>query len=67
MVAQLLLTISPLELLRYADMGEAAELSSLSQETLEREYGDWIKSLSKRRKGMRVLHALLAGDLARTA
>ena len=60
-VAQLMLTMPPLELLRIADMSEAQHLSSLSQETLEREYRSWILKLSKRRNGMRVIYALLAG------
>jgi hypothetical protein len=49
------------ELLRIAEMPEAAQLSSLSEETLERRYPDKIKKLSPRRKGMRVIDALMLG------
>ena len=48
-----------LELLRFAPMDEAARLSSLSQDTLEREHPEKVKKLSKRRNGMRVLDALM--------
>jgi hypothetical protein len=48
-----------LELLRFAPMDEAARLSSLSPDTLEREHSDKVKKLSKRRNGMRVLDALM--------
>jgi hypothetical protein len=58
-VATLIKSIPPIELLRYAPMPEAERLSSLSQDGLERHFPHWIKELSPRRKGMRVIHALL--------
>jgi hypothetical protein len=50
--------LSALELHRIAAMPEAEHLSSLSEDTLTREYADYIITLSKRRRGMRVGHAL---------
>ena len=50
---------SPIELNRIVPMGEASELSSLSEDTLRREHPDKIVHLSKRRDGMRVGHALM--------
>jgi hypothetical protein len=47
------------ELMRIAPMQEAARLSSLSEDTLEREFADKIVWLSTRRKGMRVGDALM--------
>jgi hypothetical protein len=63
-VAKLLATLPAVELLRIAPMPEAAHLSSLSPDTLEREHGDKIVTLSPRRKGMRVVHALLLRESA---
>jgi hypothetical protein len=58
-VVRLLQLIPPLELLRIASMPEAERLSGLSEDTLHREHADKIVRLSKRRNGMRVLHALM--------
>jgi hypothetical protein len=58
-VAKLLETMTPLELLRIAPMPEAEHLSSASADTLEREHSDKIVNVSRRRKGMRVVHALM--------
>ena len=55
----LIRSMPALELLRFAPMDEAARLSSLSPDTLEREHSDKVKKLSKRRNGMRVLDALM--------
>ena len=49
----------PVALLRIAPPDEAAELSSLSWDTIEREHRDKIVRLSSRRVGMRVGHALM--------
>ena len=59
LVARLIQTIPPLELLRVVEMPEAEHLSSLSEDTLRREHPEKIIKLSKRRDGMRVLHALM--------
>ena len=61
-VDRLLKMLPPLELLRIAPMPEAERLSSASAETLEREHPDKIVNISRRRKGMRVAHALMLGD-----
>ena len=58
-VEELLATMPPLELLRIAPMPECARLSGLSEDTLERHHADRIKRLSPRRKGMRVIDALM--------
>jgi hypothetical protein len=47
------------ELLRIAKPEEAERLSTLSWDTLKREYGDKIVQLSDRRVGMRVGHCLM--------
>ena len=60
-VARLLRLLPPLELLRIAPMPECEKLSSLSEDTLRREYSEKIKKLSKRRDGMRVIDALMLG------
>ena len=49
----------PIDLLRIAEPEEAARLSSASWDTLERNHPDKVIHLSKRRKGMRVGHALM--------
>jgi hypothetical protein len=51
--------LPPLELLRVAEMPEAARLAGASPDTLEREHPDKIVKISRRRKGMRVAHALM--------
>jgi hypothetical protein len=58
-VAKLLKTMTPLELLRIVPMPEAEHLSSASADTLEREHPDKIIHISRRRKGMRAIHALM--------
>jgi hypothetical protein len=58
-VARLLALMTPLELLRVAEMRECEHLSGASAETLQREYPDLIIHISKRRIGMRVAHALM--------
>jgi hypothetical protein len=55
----ILADIPPLELLRIAPLTEAARLSGVSPDTLERNHGDKIITLSRRRKGMRVRDALM--------
>ena len=62
-IDRLLKMLPPLELLRIAEMPEAARLAGLSGDTLEREHPDKIVRLSKRRKGMRVAHALMLREL----
>src|SRR5262249_25417148 len=58
-VAKLIEALPPLELLRIAPMPESEHLSSASTDTLEREHKDKIINVSRRRKGMRVIHALM--------
>ena len=58
-ITRLVATVPPLELLRIVSMSEAERLSSASIDTLEREYSDKIISISPRRRGMRVIDALL--------
>lgn len=53
--------LSAIELNRIAPPPECERLSSLSWDTLEREYPQHIIKLSERRKGMRVRHALMIG------
>jgi hypothetical protein len=62
-VTRLLTMMPPLELLRIAEMSEAAHLSSLSVDQLVRDYPGLIVKLSKRRNGMRVVHALMLRDI----
>jgi hypothetical protein len=59
LIKDLLQRLPALELLRVAEMAEAEHLSSLSEDTLVREHPDKIVKLSKRRNGMRVIHALM--------
>jgi hypothetical protein len=56
-------SLSALELNRIATLQEAAHLSSLSPDTLKLKYPELIISLSERRDGMRVGHALRIGEL----
>jgi hypothetical protein len=58
-VAELIEKLSPLELLRVAPMPECEHLSGASEDTLERAHGDKIVHISERRKGMRVIDALM--------
>jgi len=53
--------LSQLELNRIATPRECERLSSLSWDTLERQYPEHVIRLSDRRKGMRVKHALMVG------
>jgi hypothetical protein len=65
-VAAILERIDPIKLLQVVPMTEAEELSSLSEDTLERKHSDKIIHLSARRKGMRRIHALLLGEAKNT-
>ena len=58
-VAELLKLAGPVELLRIAPLPEAARLSSLSDDSLVRHHRDKLVDLGPRRKGMRVIDALL--------
>jgi hypothetical protein len=58
-VAKLIESLSPLELLRIAPMPEAEHLAGCSTDTLEREHRDKIVDISRRRRGMRVIDALM--------
>jgi hypothetical protein len=51
--------LSELELARIVPLPQAAELSSLSVDTLQRRHRDKIIKLSPRRSGMRVADALM--------
>jgi hypothetical protein len=53
--------LSPTEANRIVSPGEAERLSSLSWDTIQREYPEYIITLSKRRNGIRVRHALMIG------
>ena len=66
-IDRLLKMLPPLELLRIPEMPEAARLAGLSGDTLEREHPDKIVRLSRRRKGMRVAHALMLQEPTATA
>jgi hypothetical protein len=50
--------LTALELHRIAPMDEAEHLSSLSEDTLSRDFSEYIIKLSRRRRGMRVGHCL---------
>jgi hypothetical protein len=52
-------SLSSLELARIISIDEAARLSSLSKDTLARNYRDKFILLSQRRYGMRVSDALM--------
>jgi len=62
LIAKLLATMPAKELLRVAPMPEAEHLSSLSADTIEREHADKVVRLSKRRKGVRVIDALMLNN-----
>jgi hypothetical protein len=47
---------------RVLPLDVAAELTSLSEDTLKRRYSKWILDLSPRRLGMRLKHALSIGE-----
>jgi hypothetical protein len=53
--------LSAIEANRIVAPKEAERLSSLSWDTIEREYARYIIRLSERRNGMRVRHALMLG------
>jgi hypothetical protein len=50
--------LSALELNRIVPLAEAARLSSLSEDTIKREFPNWLVRLSPRRLGVRVADAL---------
>lgn len=58
-IAEIIGKMTPLELLRVAPMDEASRLAGASVDTLERHHGEKIVTISPRRRGMRVLDALL--------
>jgi hypothetical protein len=58
-VTDLIKSLPPLELLRVAPMPESERLSGLSEDSLNRHHADKIVQLSPRRRGMRVIHALM--------
>lgn len=58
-VTRLLAALPAIELLRVAEMSEAARLAGASPDTLAREHPDKIVRISRRRVGMRVVHALM--------
>jgi len=62
-IARLLATLPPLELLRIAELSEAARLAGASPDTLTREHPDKIVRISRRRVGMRVAHALMLREV----
>lgn len=47
-----------LELESVKPLDEVEEITSLSEDTIRRRYADWIVSLSPRRVGMKLRHAL---------
>jgi hypothetical protein len=59
LIAKLLAQMPPLDLLRFVALPEAARLSGLSQDSIERHHADKIIQLSPRRKGIRVVHCLM--------
>jgi hypothetical protein len=65
-VDRLLKMLPPLELLRIAGMAEAARLAGVHPDTLAQEHPDKIVHLSKRRRGMRVAHALMLHEPSET-
>jgi len=65
LVDRLVKMLSPLELLRIAELQEAARLAGVSVDTLTTEHPDKVLKLSKRRKGMRVAHALMLREADR--
>lgn len=62
-VDRLLKMLPPLELLRIAEMSEAARLAGVCADTLAQEHADKIVRMSKRRWGMRVALALMLRDI----
>jgi hypothetical protein len=58
-VAELLRHLTPLELLRIAPMAEVERLSSMSDDSWTRNHPDKVLDLGPRRKGVRVIHALM--------
>jgi hypothetical protein len=63
-ISRLLATLPPLELLRVAELSEAARLAGASPDTLAREHPDKIVRISRRRVGMRVCHALMLREVS---
>jgi hypothetical protein len=58
-VKELVKLAGPIELLRIAPLPEAARLSSLSDDSLVRYHGDKLIDLGPKRRGMRVIDALM--------
>jgi hypothetical protein len=56
--ALLALGFTKLELASFISLNEASRVSSLSEDTLEREHADKIVKLSPKRRAMRLGHAL---------
>jgi hypothetical protein len=54
--------LTAIELQRIAPLSEAARLSGISKDSLQRHHADKILQLSPRRLGMRVRDALLLGE-----
>jgi hypothetical protein len=46
------------ELERVLSMAEVAKFTTLSEDTIERRYAQWIVRLSPRRRGMKLKHVL---------
>src|SRR5262245_47739922 len=63
-----LAAFSPLELEKVQSIPKAVEFTTLSADTLDREYHGYIVQLSKRRRGLRLKHLLgiAAGTLPRS-
>jgi hypothetical protein len=64
---ELLKLAGPVELLRVAPMPEVERLSGLSDDSLRRHHSDKLINLGPRRKGMRVIDALMIQQAARAA
>jgi hypothetical protein len=58
-VSELLKHLTPLELLRIAPMAEVEHLSSMSDDSWIRNHPDKVVDLGPRRKGVRIIHALM--------
>jgi hypothetical protein len=58
-VRELLRTMPATELLRIAPLPEAQRLSGLSADSLSRHHGDRVIDLGPRRRGMRIIDALM--------
>lgn len=58
-LSELLKHMTLLELLRIAPMAEVEHLSSMSDDSWTRNHPDKVLDLGPRRKGVRVIHALM--------